>query len=243
MKKISLLSLALTFVFLSSNISFSQGYTAPTTSIGLGLSGNFATNDFYGTNISNTGNYGAIWGRGVNLTAKFGLGQKKSSRIVVGAEYNKMVNSYDKNKTPLLMNPVAPHTFYDVIGGAVGYEYVFRPNCDDRQYLGLLFTTNMISAPVYNSFHGEKESSTRFGLALTGGFEWVFGAQKKWGLNLGMKYNFMNMFNASNSNTPGNINLNDGDGLGGPGFKRALGMFSMSIGLNYYLGQMLKSGK
>ncbi|HRE40720.1 MAG TPA: hypothetical protein PLG90_05255 [Ignavibacteria bacterium] len=243
MKKITLLSLALTFIFLSSNISFSQRYTAPSTSIGLGLSGNFATNDFYGTSLTNSGNYGAIWGRGINLTAKFGLGQKKSSRIVVGAEYNKMVNSYDKNKTPLLMNPVAPHTFYDIIGGAVGYEYVFRPNCDDRQYLGLLFTTNMISAPVYNSNYGEIESSTRFGLALTGGFEWIFGAQKKWGLNLGMKYNFMNMFNASNSNTPGNINLNDGDGLGGPGFKRALGMFSMSVGLNYYLGQMLKSGK
>lgn len=242
MKKITLLTLTLTFVFLSSNISFSQRYTAPTTSIGLGLSGNFATNDFYGTDLNSSSNYGAIWGRGVNLTAKFGLGLKKSSRIVVGAEYNKMVNSHDKNKTPILMNPAAPHTFYDIIGGALGYEYVFRPNCDDRQYLGILFTANMISAPVYNSFHGEKESSTRFGVALTGGFEWILGAQKKWGINLGMKYNFMNMFNASNSNAPGNINLNDGDGLGGPGFKRALGMFSLSVGLNYYLGQMLKSG-
>ncbi|MEZ4691100.1 MAG: hypothetical protein R3A12_13435 [Ignavibacteria bacterium] len=33
---------------------------------------------------------------------------------------------------------------------------------------------------------------------------------------------------------PTNLNLNDGDGTGGPGFKRYLGMLSIDIGISIY---------
>jgi hypothetical protein len=229
-------TLSIVFIFFVVNNAFSQSRTPAPISVGLYLNADFATNDAYGAAFGSGYNFGAIWGRGVSLTGKFGLGQKRSSRIVVSAEYNKMINSNEENKTPLLMNPNPPHTFYDIISGSVGYEYVFRSTCPDRQYLGLMFTVNNISAPDYN-YYGEVESSMRFGLALTGGYEWVFGANRNIGLNIGIKYNVMNMFNDDNSALLGNKNLNDGPNAGGPGFKRYFSVVTANAGINFYFGQ------
>src|SRR5690554_2977273 len=121
MKKI-FTTLSIVFIFFVVNNAFSQSRTPAPISVGLYLNADFATNDAYGAAFGTGYNYGAIWGRGVTLTGKFGLGQKRSSRIVVSAEYNKMINSNDENKTPLLMSPKPPHTFYDIWSGSVGYE-------------------------------------------------------------------------------------------------------------------------
>lgn len=235
MKKIFTL-LSLVFIFLAVNNAFSQSRTPSPISIGLNLNADFAVNDAYGAAFGTGYNYGAIWGRGVSLYGKFGLGQKRSSRIVVSAEYNKMINSNDENKTPLLMSPKPPHTFYDIMTGSVGYEYVFRSTCPDRQYLGVMFTINNISAPDYN-FYGQVESSMRFGMAITGGYEWVFGANRNMGLNVGIKYNVMNMFNDENSALLGTTSLNDGPNAGGPGFKRYFSIVTASAGVFFNLGK------
>jgi hypothetical protein len=149
MKKIILLFLVI-IVSLFSNISFSQGFTPPKSIIGLSLDGNFATNDAHGTNfMEDTWVYGMIWGRGVSVYSKFGLGIRMKHRITVSASYNKMINNILNSKIPFfvgLPDNGTPYTDNQIITGAVGYEYAFNPRCKSKQYIGIAVTGNYMSA-------------------------------------------------------------------------------------------------
>jgi hypothetical protein len=213
-----------------------QGYTAPKFTFGAAGNGDFAVNDFYGTQLTNPNNYGAMWGRGIQVYGKLGLGKRKNHRLAVNFEYDKMVNDNMGGKAMFFVtSPNPPHTFYDIFSGTFGYEYVFGARCLTRQYLGLALSANSISAPDYNA-NGEYNSTLRFGFAFNVGYEWVLDKQQKYGFNLGLRYHILNAFNPDNSTTDLK-NLNDGSGPGGAGFYRRIGMITLNLGFNVYQGQ------
>lgn len=233
MKKIFLLFILL-IAFLLSNVSYSQGFTPPKTIIGLSLDGNFATNDAHGTNfMEDTWVYGMIWGRGVSVYSKFGLGLRMKHRITVSASYNKMVNNIQNSKIPFFVGipgDGSPYTDNSILSGAVGYEYAFNPRCKSKQYVGFAFTGNYISS-TSGSFY-QFNPALRFGLQVTTGYEFVLDRNYQTGLSIGLKYNLMNIFGSNN----GPNNLNDGAGEGGSGYWRRIGMLSLNLGINYYMG-------
>lgn len=235
MKKILLLIVAFLLLGLLVKETSAQGYTAPKFTVGVAGNGNFATNDFYGTQLSNPTNYGAMWGRGIQIYGKIGLGKRKNHRLAVNFEYDKFVNDYAGGKSIFFsMNPSPPHSFYDIVGGSFGYEYVFGARCLTRQYIGMALSANSISAPDYNE-QGEYSSTLRFGLAFNFGYEWVLDKQQRYGLNLGLRYHILNAFNTTNSITDIK-NLNDGSEPGGSGFYRRIGMITLHAGFNIYQG-------
>lgn len=206
--------------------------------IGIGTGMFLSVNDAYGR-LDDQTTYGMKTGRGVDLSFKYGLGLSKKNRITARVSYIKMIND-DKDRfflaQPFLTSPTPPHSFYDMISGAVGYEYVFGAPCCNKQTVGVAFTINNISAPTYNSFRGEYTSAMRMGIELTAGYEFLFGQTGKYGLGLAFKYNQANLFNKSNDALLGNRNLNDGDGPGGQGFARKIGIFSINAAFNIYGG-------
>lgn len=208
----------------------------PSWILGISLGSNLAVNDAYGR-ISDLSTYGMKSGRSVDINFKYGLGTRKKSRITVRAGYTKMIND-DRDRfflvAPVLMNPDPPHSFYDIITGAIGYEYVFGSPCCNKQTLGIAFTFNNISAPDYNSVRGKIDGAMRIGIELNAGYEFMLGKSGKTGLALGFRYNQLNAFNSSNATGVNNYNLNDGDGAGGAGFSRKIGIFSVTLGLNLY---------
>lgn len=218
-------------------------YTKPIWTIGFGGVWNLATNDAYGrANYSDASlvlkdNYGMRWGWGGYLTGKVGMGKRKQDRIYLTADYKGMVNSdFDSegNKTS-----------YDIISISGGYEYLFYGTNTFRSYYGGGLTANIISgkftpAAASPLVESTIESSFRVGLELKSGLEFIFKNKKRnLGLNIGARYNLMNLFNDDNA-TPllgqtQDLNLNDGDdAAAGPGFKRYIGMVSIDIGLNIY---------
>lgn len=206
--------------------------------IGIGTGMFLSVNDAYGR-LDDQTTYGMKTGRGVDLSFKYGLGATKKNRITARVSYIKMIND-DKDRfflaQPFLTSPTPPHSFYDLISGAVGYEYVFGAPCCNKQTVGLAFTINNISAPDYNSFRGQYNSALRMGIELTAGYEFLFGQTGKYGLGLSFKYNQANLFNKSNDALLGNHDLNDGDGPGGQGFARKIGIFSINAAFNIYGG-------
>lgn len=227
----------LAFVFIA-NETKAQSYTAPQFTFGLALNGNFAMNDFYGTNLRAKENYGAIWGRGIMLYGKYGLGQRKNHRLIASIGYDKMVNDNEGGKAIFFVtSPDTPHTFYDIITGTVGYEYVFNARCKNRQYIGLALSLNSISAPAYST-RGEFKASFRLGLVLSAGYELVLDPKNKFGLNFGLKYNLINAFSTDNS-TSDKSNFNDGSRAGGTNWWRRLGLVTLNVGFNIYHGQKL----
>jgi hypothetical protein len=217
-------------------------YTRPVWTIGLGGVWNLATNDAYGrANYSDPtqnlyDNYGMRWGWGAYLTGKVGLGKKKQDRIYLSADYKGMTNSDFESG--------ANKTSYDIITIAGGYEYLFYGTQTFRSYYGGGITGNFISGE-FTSSNGNNvplsfESSVRIGLELKTGLEFIFkNNNRNLGINLGARYNLMNLFNDDNAvPTTGqteNISLNDGDDpAAGPGYKRYMGMVSIDIGLNIY---------
>jgi hypothetical protein len=246
MKKIVITFLLLLSVFYfnsNANAQNSYTYSRPAWTIGFGPVWNLATNDSYGrANYSTPAqnladNYGMRWGFGGYLFGKYSPGKLKNDRIFLGFDYKGMVNSdfSDYNKTS-----------YDIVTIDAGYEYVFYGTYGFRSYYGIGFTGNIIngdftpnpSDTLYNiakSF----ESSFRVGMELKAGLEFVFkNSKRNLGLNVGARYNLMNLFNDDNTlptaKQTSNINLNDGDSNGGPGFKRYMGIVSIDVGLNIY---------
>lgn len=211
-------------------------YTPPVVTINANFNGNLAALDFYGTFYSeqNQGNYGAVWGRGASLNFKFGIGKNKSFRILAGFEYNKMINANDDSFPFFTIDPKSPATDYDIFTGVLGGEYVTKPRCPERFYIGGGFTTNRISAPVSNK-NGPIDPAYRFGMQIHGGYEYVFGQKGTFGINIGLKFNYLNLFNSGSDLSPGNTNLNDGVGLFG--FKRKIAVTSLNLGVVFNLGQ------
>lgn len=234
----SLLTLITLFSLFSFKNGYSQNlpYTAPTVTLNANFNGNLAALDFYGTYYTqNTGgNYGAIWGRGGSLNVKIGLGQQKYYRFVIAAEYNKMINDNFNSIPFFVINPDVPVTNYDIITGGIGVEYVTKPRCPERYYIGGGFTGNRISAPSGNVL-GDFDPAFRFGMMMMGGYEYVFGQKGQFGINLGMRFNYINLFNSSSDTTAGSFNINDGPGR--LDFKRKIAMLSINLGFVFTLGQ------
>lgn len=234
----SLLTLITLFCLFSFKNGYSQNlpYTAPTVTLNANFNGNLAALDFYGTFYSDNtgGNYGAIWGRGGSLNVKIGLGQQKYYRFVIAAEYNKMINDNFNDIPFFVINPKGAATNYDIITGGLGIEYVTKPRCPERFFIGGGLTGNRISAPSGNAV-GDFDPAFRFGAMIMGGYEYAFGQKGQFGINLGMRFNYINLFNSSFDSTAGSFNINDGYGT--LGFKRKIAMLSMNFGFIFTLGQ------
>lgn len=220
--------------------AYSQGYTPPDVVLGISLDGNFATNDAHGSSISDPKTYGMVWGRGVTLFSKLGLGLRKNHRLTINATYNHMVND-TKNKLPFLVftpEEGGPYSKFDIFTGAIGYEYAFNARCRNKQYLGFAITANFISGETYfvksptESIMMNYDNAFRVGVMITTGYEFIIDKSYQVGLSLGLKYHLLNILNTQN----GINNLNDGAGTPGPGFWRRIGMLTLNIGLNFYTG-------
>ncbi|MFA5405470.1 MAG: hypothetical protein WC358_11100, partial [Ignavibacteria bacterium] len=221
-------------IFIVESIN-AQGFTPPKMIFGISLDGNFATNDAHGTNFKNDPNvYGMIWGRGISLNSKFGLGIRKNHRITLGATYNKMVNIEDA-MIPFFVfapsDPNKPFTSFNIWTGALGYEYAFNPRCKSKQYLGFAFTGNYIVTTT-GSYYDSFENSFRVGMQITTGYEFVLDKNFKTGLSIGLKYNLTNILGTTN----GPNTFNDGAGTGGPTYWRRIGILSINLGFNFYTG-------
>lgn len=219
-------------------------YTKPSWVVGFGPSWQLATNDAYGrANYSSNiqvlkDNYGMRWGIGGYLYGKYSPGKKKNDRIYLSFDYKGMTNSdfSDYNKTS-----------YDIETISAGYEYLFYGTYGFRSYYGGGLTANFISGDftpnpqTVTNYPQSFESSFRVGLEMKAGLEFVFkNSKRNLGLNVGARYNLMNLFNGDNSVAAAgpdqylNQNLNDGSDAGGPGFKRYVGMLSIDVGINIY---------
>ncbi|MBS1517199.1 MAG: hypothetical protein JSS91_03850 [Bacteroidetes bacterium] len=218
-------------------------YSRPAWTVGFGPAWNLATNDAYGrANYSSNDqilrdNYGMRWGVGGYIYGKYSPGKTKADRIFLGFDYKGMSNSdFDSqgNKTK-----------YDIMTFDAGYEYLFYGTYGFRSYYGIGLTGNIISGkykpntPSLTNVEKSIESTFRVGMEIKAGLEFVLNNSKKnIGINVGGRYNLMNLFNDDNAapllgQTSG-LNLNDGSEAGGPGYKRYIGIFSLDVGLNIY---------
>ena len=230
------------FNYSATNAQTFYTYTRPKWVIGFGPVWNLATNDGYGRANYSTNdqilrdNYGMRWGWGGYINGKYSPGKTRVDRIFLGFDYKGMTNAdfSDENKTK-----------YDIMTIDAGYEYLFYGTYGFRSYYGGGLTGNFISgeytakAETVDNYSKKFESTFRLGLELKAGLEFVLKNKKRnLGINLGARYNLMNLFNDDNSiDSAGmkeNLNLNDGDAEGGPGFKRYMGMISIDVGLNIY---------
>lgn len=247
MKNKLLISLILSIIFISFKISEAQTYyeySKPSWTIGIGPVWNLATNDAYGRANYNSpdqilrDNYGMRWGYGGYIFGKYSPGKKKNDRIFLGFDYKGMANSDFSD---------ANSTSYNLMTIDAGYEFLFYGTYNFRSYYGIGLTGNIISgdfepdqSTVTAGYPAASVASTfRMGMELKAGLEFIFQNKlKNLGLNVGATYNLTNLFNADNAApTAGQtqeLNLNDGDGTGGPGFKRYIGIVSINVGLNIY---------
>lgn len=245
MKKTLLSLFILLTLFFTYNYSNAQAvytYSRPRWTIGFGPAWNLATNDAYGrANYSSNDqilkdNYGMRWGYGGYIFGKYSPGKLKNDRIFLGFDYKGMKNAdfSDVNSTK-----------YDIITIDAGYEYVFYGTYGFRSYYGGGLTGNIISGEyrpataTLTNVAKTFESTFRLGFELKAGLEFVMKNRKRnLGIQVGAKYNLMNLFNDDNQNAllgqTTKLNLNDGDASGGPGFKRYIGIVSIDVGLNIY---------
>lgn len=235
MKKLSLLLVCLFIGMFLVSKSFAQGYTPPSTVLGISLDGVLATNDAHGSALDNTditkGTYGMVWGRGVTLNAKFGLGIRKNHRITVGAHYKKMVHDGSGEIPFFNFSPVVPYTDYTIYSGSAGYEYAFNPRCKNKQFVGFAFTANYITQKntIPNFVF---DPSFRVGLQISSGYEWTLDKAQSTGIFIGVAYNLTNILGTTN----GVNTMNDGSGTPGPNFWRRISTLSLNLGFNLYTG-------
>jgi len=246
MKKVLFSIIITTSIFILFGDAISQQrytYTRPRWLVEFGPAWNLATNDAYGrANYAQQSqvladNYGMRWGYGGFITGKYAVGKTRHDRIFLGFDYKGMANSdWDSEGNS---------TFYDLITIDAGYEYLFYGTYGFRSYYGIGLTGNVISGSYTPNVASATnvatalESSFRVGMELKAGLEFVLNTSRKnLGITVGGKYNLMNLFNDQNG-TPStgqteNLNWNDGDGQGGPGFKRYIGIVSVEVGLSIY---------
>jgi len=218
------------------NDSYSQGFTPPKVTLGLSLDGNFATNDAHGTNFTNDPNvYGMIWGRGISIYSKFGMGVRKNHRLTINATYNRMVNTEEAMIPFFVFQPSDPtkkFTSFNFWTGALGYEYAFNPRCKSKQFLGFAITANYITT-TKDSYYQNFKNSFRLGAQITTGYEFVLDKNFQTGLSIGLKYNLTNILGVENGDY---TSFNDGSGAGGPTYWRRIGILSINLGFNFYTG-------
>jgi hypothetical protein len=248
-------NLLLVFLLFSSFIIISElksqiRYTPPAITFGASFDIDFAVNDAYGR-VGQTDSYGMRAGKGLDIFAKIGIGEKKRHRITTSLAYHKMIN-YDRNKGFITQifssNPDDEiHTNFTILTGAVGYEYLFGAPCCNKQHLGMSVTFNSISSPNDKySVLPNMVSAFRVGLQFNAGYEFMLGGSGNYGLTLGFRYNWANLFNPSNTYDPPGateVHLNDGgEPFLGSGFTRWIGIATINIGFNFYTGvkQLLK---
>jgi hypothetical protein len=139
MKKFILFNLLLgTFLAVTGiNVTKAQVlYYAPKYTLGLSLNGNFAAEDAHGAVVGSPFSiydYQMIWGRGITVYGKLGLGGRQNSRLTLSASYNKMVNSNASGKIPFfVMTPSggAVFTDYNIWTVGLGYEFVINSKRD-----------------------------------------------------------------------------------------------------------------
>lgn len=255
MKKILITFSIFLIVILTNADSNSQTkyFSKPKWTIGIGGAWLLATNDAYGrANYSSQDqilkdNYGMRWGIGAYLFGKYAPGKRRNDRIYLSADYKMMKNAD--------MDASGNETKYDIVTFSTGYEYLFYSARTKRKYtytnswlrafVGAGLTGNLISGeytpntPTMFNVARTFESTFRVGMELKSGLELMF-KNRKLGLQIGGRYNLMNLFNDDNVapllGQTTELNLNDGDGASGPGFKRWIGIFSFDIGLNIYPG-------
>lgn len=239
MKKQIILILAVVFIGLTSIKSEAQLISAPDVSIGFTLNGNTALHEFTGqmNGAARGENYGALWGRGIGLSAKIGLGEWKNNRVTIGVNYDVFTNSGETGKTFFTTIPSPPERFtsFTMIGGSIGLEHVFGARCNNRPYIGIALNGTMIQTADGNN-PITYENSFRMGFQLGTGVEMTFGENNNMGLNIAGKYKIINTLLKDNDNTVGNLNLNDGDGPGGAGYNRYIGWVGLELGLNFNIG-------
>jgi hypothetical protein len=235
MKKVLILSIILIVSVFIIQDTFAQGFTPPKAIFGISFDGNFATNDAHGTNFTTDPNvYGMIWGRGISVYSKIGLGIRKNHRITIAATYNKMINT-EQNNVPFFTfvpNDGTKFTNYNIWSGAFGYEYAFNPRCKSKQYLGFAVTTNYFTSST-GSFI-KFDPAFRIGAQISTGYEFVLDKNFKYGLSLGLKYNLQNIIGKSNG--AAGVDLNDGPDNLTASFWRRIGILSINLGLNLYSG-------
>ena len=232
MNKIIILFLVIITSFFYTN-SFTQTFTPPKVILGISFDGNFATNDAHGTNVVEQTLYGMLWGKGATVEAKYSLGSRLRHRIIASVSYNKMINNTLRNKIPFFVgipDDATPYTNNDIWTGALGYEYAFNPRCRSKQFIGFAVTGNYLTSSDKSYF--PFDPAFRVGLQFSTGYEFVTDRSFKTGISLGLKYNLMNIVGISN----GVHNLNDGSDDGGAGYWRRIGMLTINIGFNFYLG-------
>lgn len=234
-KIIILFSIIIASIFFIQSVN-AQGFTPPKMIFGIAFDGNFATNDAHGTNFRNDPNvYGMIWGRGVTLNYKLGLGIRKNHRLTTSASYNRMVNTED-DMIPFFVfapsDPLKAYTSFNIWSGSLGYEYAFNPRCKSKQYLGFALTANYLTTTA-GSYYANYKDAFRMGAQITTGYEFVLDKNFKYGLTVGLRYNLTNIIGAENGDY---TSFNDGSGTGGPTYWRRIGILTIDLGLNLYTG-------
>ncbi|MCX7832695.1 MAG: hypothetical protein N2490_00575 [Ignavibacteria bacterium] len=236
MNKINYLLIGVFIVLIFLSKAFSQGYTPPMFTLGVTAEGSFAMHDAYGTNFHDSlRTYGMMWGRGVGIHIKFGIGTRKNHRIVLMGTYNKFINSGSASKSFIEPNPKAGRrTNYNIWTVMLGYEYCFNSRCRNKQFLGCGVTGNLINAqPGAIDF----DDAYRLGIYANAGYELVLDPKFKTGIFIGLKYNLANIIGHEN----GPRKMNDGTGSPGIGFWRRFGYISLNLGFNFYTGtKMIK---
>ncbi len=236
MKKIIILIFIIGISFYLIPSVSAQGFTPPIVTLGFSLDGNFATNDAHGTNFTTDQNvYGMIWGRGLSVYSKFGLGIRRNHRITVSATFNQMTNREAASIPFFVFIPKSNEEKYTdnkILSGALGYEYAFNPRCKSKQYLGFAATFNYITAGD-GSFI-KFDPAFRIGAQITTGYEFVIDKNFKYGLTVGLKYNLENIIGRSNGKL--GVDLNDGPDEPGPTYWRRIGILSINLGFNFYTG-------
>jgi len=240
MKKFILFNLLLgTFLAVTGiNVTKAQVlYYAPKYTLGLSLNGNFAAEDAHGAVVGSPFSiydYQMIWGRGITVYGKLGLGGRQNSRLTLSASYNKMVNSNASGKIPFfVMTPSggAVFTDYNIWTVGLGYEFVFYPNLRNRSFVGLAVTGNLIGTPA-GSYISTVNNALRVGLMASVGYEFVINSKRDLGFTFGLRGNILNLINTEN----GAGTLNDGAGIEGPGYWRRMSIISFDIGFNFFGG-------
>ncbi|HPS65308.1 MAG TPA: hypothetical protein PK447_07030 [Ignavibacteria bacterium] len=235
MKLINSVFIVLALVLLYSAISYAQGFTPPSVILGIEGRGCFAMHDAYGTNFNELNTIGMMWGRGVEINGKLGLGVKKNHRITLGASYDKFINSSSAAKSFFTQNPRAgEQTNFNIWSGYLGYEYCFSARCRTKQYIGGGVSGHLINAqPGAFDF----DDAYRVGFFLDGGYELVLDPNFKTGIFIGFKYNLLIVFGTQHDTER---KLNDGANTSGqtygPDFWRRIGSLTLTLGFNFYLG-------
>jgi hypothetical protein len=202
--------------------------------------GGFSREDF------NTGkNYGARNGFGFNITGKIPLGKK-------GSFWLDIVTGFDRFQSNIFAkNTDEGKVYYNSFNGGVGIEYNFSATHKVKYFFGLNPLISIISGKAELLNPDNNRVDVRFKSSFRMGYQAFFGIEyaidKKFGLNIGMRFTHANLLFKNteepvedpNQTTPlSTVPLND-DSTTEPvqfaGWKQ-FAYFSGNIGISYFFG-------